>query len=65
MEYLFVMLINTDPSIPNWQYVGNFNSCDKADLYVELNHPDKVGSRCLMKEYVYLPEGFEFVNKAW
>ena len=65
MEYIFVMLINTHPSIPNWEYVGNFTSCDKAALYVELNHPDKVESRCLMKEYIYLPEGFEFVNKAW
>lgn len=65
MEFVFVMLINSDPLLPDWRYIGNFESCDRAELYVALNHPNKLESRCLHKEYIYLPEGFEFVNQEY
>ncbi len=65
MEYLFVMMINSDPFLPDWRYIGNFESCDKALLYVNLNHPDRLETRCLHKEYIHLPEGFEFVNQEY
>jgi hypothetical protein len=56
IEYAFVMVISTNPFKDDFKYIGNFESCQQAALYVSLHHPDKKASRCLMKDYIYLPK---------
>jgi hypothetical protein len=41
IEFAFVMIINLAPEpLTDWQYVGSFNSCQEAVLYVDLHYPD-------------------------
>jgi len=56
MEYLFVMIISVT-EIDEWKYVGNFTNCKVAQLYVSLHHPDTKATRCLLQDYIKLPEG--------
>lgn len=61
----FVMVISLCSPIPNWTYVGTFDSCDHALLYTNLNYPvnstcqekELRSTRCLHEDYIYLPEG--------
>ena len=42
IEFAFVMVINLAPEpLTDWQYVGSFNSCQEAVLYVDLHYPDQ------------------------
>ena len=59
IEFAFVMVINLAPDpLEEWEYLGNFNSCREAALYVDLHYHNVVpiAYRCLNKEYIYLPE---------
>ena len=41
IEFAFVMVINLMPEpFSEWEYVGNFRSCQEAVLYVNLHYPD-------------------------
>lgn len=51
----FVLVVSVVTMPTDFKYIGHFVSCDQADLYMELNIPDKVESRCLLEEYIYLP----------
>lgn len=63
IEFAFVMVINTAPEpLSDWKYIGNFNSCEQAQLYVSLHHPKTRESRCLLQEYISLPKGTPIRN---
>jgi len=62
IEYAFVMVISTNPIKDDFKYIGNFQNCLQAELYVSLYHPNKKASRCLMKDYIHLPEGTVIKN---
>ena len=52
----FVLVVSVTAPIDNFKYIGHFTSCDQAQLYVELNIPDANATRCLLEDYIYLPE---------
>ena len=52
-EFILVVSVVTIPT--DFKYIGHFVNCDQAHLYIKLNIPDKVESRCLLEEYMYLP----------
>ena len=54
IEFAFVMVINLAPDpLQDWEYIGNFRSCQEAVLYVNLYYPDpnkvEMAYRCLNK----------------
>ena len=51
----FVLVVSVVTMPTDFKYIGHFVSCDHADSYMELHIPDKVESRCLLEEYIYLP----------
>jgi hypothetical protein len=51
----FVLVVSVVSMPTDFKYIGHFVSCDQADVYMELNIPDKVESRCLIEDYIYLP----------
>jgi len=55
----FVLVVSVVSMPTDFKYIGHFVDCDQADLYMELNIPDKVESRCLLEEYIYLPDNFK------
>jgi len=68
IEFAFVMVINLAPDpLEDWQYVGNFNSCSEAVLFVNLYYPDpnkvEMEYRCLNKEYISLPKDTKIINR--
>jgi len=52
----FVLVVSVTAPIENFKYIGHFTSCDQAQFYVELNIPEATATRCLMEDYIYLPE---------
>ncbi len=56
IEYVFVLVISTNPLKDEWEYQANFESCDIAHLWMSLHRPDAVASKCLLQEYIRLPE---------
>ena len=52
----FVLVVSVAAPIDNFKYIGHFTSCDQAQLYVELNIPEAKSTRCLLEDYIYLPE---------
>jgi hypothetical protein len=68
IEFAFVMVINLMPEpFSKWEYVGNFNSCQEAVLYVNLHYPDpnkvEMEYKCLQKEYIHLPKDTQIINR--
>tara|TARA_R110000822_G_scaffold52925_1_gene136730 strand:- start:16810 stop:17046 length:237 start_codon:yes stop_codon:yes gene_type:complete len=55
MDIFFVLVVSVVTMPTDFKYIGHFTSCDQADLYMELHIPDKVESRCLLEDYIYLP----------
>ena len=51
----FVLVVSVVTMPTDFKYIGHFVSCDQADLYMKLHIPNKVESRCLLEEYIYLP----------
>ena len=62
IEYAFVLVISTNPIEDDFKYIGNFESCQHANLYISLYHPDKRASKCLLHQYIYLPENIIIKN---
>lgn len=67
IEFAFVMVINLMPEpFSEWEYVGSFNSCQEAALYVSLHYPNpnkvEMEYRCLLKEYISLPKDTQIKN---
>jgi len=56
IEYAFVLVISTNPIVDEFKYEGNFKSCDIAHLWIMLHRPDAVASKCMLTEYIQLPE---------
>jgi len=56
IEYAFVLVISTSSTIDKWEYQGNFESCEIAHLWMSLHRPDSKASKCLLQEYINLPE---------
>jgi hypothetical protein len=56
IEYAFVLVISTNSIRDEWEYQGNFESCDIAHLWIMLHRPDVVASKCMLTEYIQLPE---------
>tara|TARA_R110000823_G_scaffold306232_1_gene428574 strand:+ start:695 stop:985 length:291 start_codon:yes stop_codon:yes gene_type:complete len=52
----FVLVVSITSPIDNWIYKGHFISCEQAQLYVELSIPEAKATRCLLEDYIYLPE---------
>jgi len=52
----FVLVVSVTAPIDNFKYIGHFTSCDQAQLYVELSIPEAKATRCLLEDYIYLPE---------
>lgn len=52
----FVLVVSVAAPMEHFKYIGHFTSCDQAQLYVELNIPDANATRCLLEDYIYLPE---------
>jgi hypothetical protein len=52
----FVLVVSITSPIDNWLYKGHFVSCEQAQMYVELNIPEAKATRCLLEDYIYLPE---------
>ena len=61
IEFAFVLLVS-NTSLDE-SYVGNFKSCEVAQIHYYLHSADKYnGFRCIPKEYAYLPEHVEIIN---
>ena len=52
----FVLVVSVTAPIEHFKYIGHFTSCDQAQFYVELNILEAKATRCLMEDYIYLPE---------
>jgi len=52
----FVLVVSVAAPMEHFKYIGHFTSCDQAQFYVELNIPEATATRCLMEDYIYLPE---------
>lgn len=52
----FVLVVSVAAPMEHFKYIGHFTSCDQAQLYVELNIPEANATRCLLEDYIYLPE---------
>jgi len=59
----YVMVISTilTPIGPSdWKYIGHFENCTQAYQHVKKNHPKATSTRCMLEEYIYLPEDLEY-----
>lgn len=52
----FVLVVSMTSPVENWVYKGHFMNCEQAQLYVELNIPEAKATRCLLEQYIDLPE---------
>lgn len=60
----FVLVISTSVGpLDNWTYVGHFDNCIQAHIYKELHHPEATASRCLLEEYIILPDNLEYIDR--
>lgn len=59
----FVLVVNLIGLPGAWEYAGHFKSCDQAFLYMDLHYDNVTESRCLLEEYITLPEGLETVQR--
>jgi len=62
IEYAFVLVISTNPVKDDFKYYGNFVNCSVAHVWMSLFVPESKASRCVMKDYIYLPEGTVIKN---
>ena len=61
IEFAFVMLVS-NTSLDE-AYIGNFKSCEIAQIHYFLHNADKYnGFRCIPKEYAYLPDHVDIIN---
>ena len=61
IEFAFVLLVSNTSM--DEAYIGNFKSCEVAQIHYFLHSADKYnGFRCIQKEYAYLPEKIKIIN---
>ena len=59
--FVMVISIMVTPIGPSdWKYIGHFTNCTQALQHVRLHHPEAKGTRCLLENYIYLPEDLEY-----
>ena len=60
IHYVMVISIMLTPVGPSdWKYIGHFVNCTQAQQHVRLHHPEATGTRCLLEEYIHLPDEIE------
>ena len=61
IEFAFVLLVSNTSM--DEAYIGNFKSCEVAQIHYLLHNADKYnGFRCIPKEYAYLPKDINIIN---
>ena len=61
IEFAFVLLVSNTSM--DEAYIGNFKSCEVAQIHYFLHNADKYnGFRCIPKEYAYLPKDINIIN---
>ena len=61
IEFAFVLLVSNTSM--DEAYIGNFKSCEIAQIHYFLHNADKYnGFRCIPKEYAYLPKKINIIN---
>ena len=56
-EFVLVVSVVTMPT--DFKYIGHFVNCDQAQLHMKLNIPGVKESRCLLEEYIHLPNNIK------
>lgn len=56
-EYVLVVYLFNDYKDP--EYVGHFLNCELAYIYKDHYYPNHQSAKCLLQEYIMLPEGLE------
>lgn len=56
-EYCLIVYLFNDYKNP--EYVGHFKNCAIASQYQEEYYPNHQSSKCLLQEYIILPENLE------
>ena len=56
-EYVLIVYVLNDFKDP--EYVGHFKNCDIATQYQQQHYPNHKSSKCLLKQYIILPEGLK------
>jgi len=60
IHYVMVISIMLTPVGPSdWKYIGHFVNCTQAHQHMKLHYPEATGSRCLLEEYIHLPDEIE------
>ena len=62
IEFIFVLVVSTSPTVDKWEYQGNFESCEIAHLWMALHRPDTRASKCMLQNYIKLPENTKVKN---
>ena len=61
IEFSFVLLVSNTSM--DETYIGNFKSCEVAQVHYFLYSVDKYNCfRCIPKEYAYLPKEINIIN---
>ena len=61
IEFAFVLLVSNTSM--DEAYIGNFKSCEVAQIHYFLHNADKYNVfRCIPKEYAYLPKEIKIIN---
>jgi hypothetical protein len=58
----FVLVVNLLGIPGDWQYIGNFNSCEVAHQYMNMRFDEVFESKCMLEKYINLPENTERIN---
>lgn len=59
-EYVLIVYVLNDFRDP--EYVGHFKNCDIASQYQEKYYSNHKSSKCLLKEYIVLPDDLEIIH---
>ena len=61
IEFAFILLVSNTSM--DEAYIGNFKSCEVAQIHYFLHNADKYnGFRCIPKEYANLPDHVNRIN---
>ena len=44
IEFIFVLVVSTSPTVDKWEYQGNFESCEIAHLWMALHIDMRFGT---------------------
>jgi len=59
IEGLFVLVVSVTDMPTDIKYIGTFVNCEQAHLYMDLNIPEAKESRCILEQFMYLPDNFQ------